>query len=233
VNINGPLNLEDFHDIDNFTCGVSSVDQWVSDHARRNSKKSIGRVCVYTQPDSNLVVGIYAFTIRVVARENLNNKFRSCAPPDGIPAYFIGQFAVSLHMQRQGLGARMLADILKGFKFQLDNSEGFPAPFIYLDAVDEVAAKFWLKNGFRHFPQINKCTYLKSTSFLSSYVYPYDSVVTKTRTPAKDLETPLERLRVVELRALARAAGLPRLARSGRRAELLAALSAPPKPLNA
>jgi len=35
----------------------------------------------------------------------------------------------------------------------------------------------------------------------------------------------LERLRVVELRALARAAGLPRLARSGRRVELLQALA--------
>lgn len=38
---------------------------------------------------------------------------------------------------------------------------------------------------------------------------------------------PLERLRVVELRALARAAGLPRtLSRSGRRADLLEALAA-------
>ncbi|MFM8544083.1 MAG: SAP domain-containing protein [Vulcanococcus sp.] len=35
---------------------------------------------------------------------------------------------------------------------------------------------------------------------------------------------PLERLRVVELRALARAAGLPQLRRSGRRADLLEAL---------
>jgi hypothetical protein len=38
----------------------------------------------------------------------------------------------------------------------------------------------------------------------------------------------LERLRVVELRVLARAAGFPRLARSGRRAELLQALAAAP-----
>lgn len=38
----------------------------------------------------------------------------------------------------------------------------------------------------------------------------------------------LERLRVVELRALARAAGLPQLARSGRRAQLLEALAAAP-----
>ena len=39
---------------------------------------------------------------------------------------------------------------------------------------------------------------------------------------------PLERLRVVELRALARAAGLPQLGRSGRRADLLEALAAAP-----
>jgi hypothetical protein len=39
---------------------------------------------------------------------------------------------------------------------------------------------------------------------------------------------PLERLRVVELRRLARAAGLPRLARSGRRVELLQALAVVP-----
>jgi hypothetical protein len=37
---------------------------------------------------------------------------------------------------------------------------------------------------------------------------------------------PLELLRVVELRALARAVGLPRLARSGHRLELLQALAA-------
>ena len=227
MSIIGPLNLEDYHDISNFTCGVSRVDQWVKDHARRNSKRSIGRVCVYIEPDSNSVIGIYALTVRVVARENLNNKFRSC-PPDGIPAYFIGQFAVSLHIQRQGLGSKMLADILNSFKFQLDNPEGFPAPFIYLDAVDEAAAKFWLKNGFRHFPSINGCTYLRATSFLSSYVYPYDSVISEPWRPSEGLE----KLRVVELRALARAAGLPRLARSGRRAELLAALSAPPPPLS-
>jgi len=42
---------------------------------------------------------------------------------------------------------------------------------------------------------------------------------------------PLELLRVVELRALAHAAGLPRLARSGRRVELLQALAVAPQPL--
>jgi hypothetical protein len=42
---------------------------------------------------------------------------------------------------------------------------------------------------------------------------------------------PLERLRLVELRRLARAAGLPRqLARSGRRVELLQALAVVPPP---
>ncbi|MCX5959248.1 MAG: hypothetical protein NT053_05220 [Cyanobacteria bacterium] len=41
---------------------------------------------------------------------------------------------------------------------------------------------------------------------------------------------PLERLRVVELRALARVAGLPRLARSGRRVELLRARAVVPPP---
>jgi hypothetical protein len=41
----------------------------------------------------------------------------------------------------------------------------------------------------------------------------------------------LERLRVVELRRLARAAGLPRLARFGRRVELLQALAVVPPPL--
>ena len=47
--------------------------------------------------------------------------------------------------------------------------------------------------------------------------------------PAPAPVAPLERLRVVELRALARDAGFPRLARSGRRAELLEALApAPP-----
>lgn len=42
--------------------------------------------------------------------------------------------------------------------------------------------------------------------------------------PAPD-PSPLAGLRVVELRALARAAGLPQLARSGRREQLLAALA--------
>lgn len=48
--------------------------------------------------------------------------------------------------------------------------------------------------------------------------------------PAPLLPAPLppEQLRVVELRRLARAAGHPRLARSGRRAELLEALALAP-----
>lgn len=45
-------------------------------------------------------------------------------------------------------------------------ANGIPAPFIYLDAVDEDAASFWLKQGFRHFPKINQCTYLRGTDFL-------------------------------------------------------------------
>ncbi|MCX5959858.1 MAG: hypothetical protein NT053_08525 [Cyanobacteria bacterium] len=45
--------------------------------------------------------------------------------------------------------------------------------------------------------------------------------------------SPLELLRLVELRRLARAAGLPRLARSGRRLELLEALAVVPPPLTA
>lgn len=177
MNIDGPLNLEDFHDIDSFTCGRFEVDQWVKNHARRNSKKSVGRVCVYVKTGTNLVVAIYALTIRTVGREQLNSKYRSCSPQEGIPAYFIGQFAVSNLLQRQGLGSKMLADVYKSLKYQYENTGGFPAPFVYLDAVDEAAANFWLKNGFKHFPKINKCTYLKSTSFLSSYVHPCDSVI--------------------------------------------------------
>jgi ribosomal protein S18 acetylase RimI-like enzyme len=179
VSIDGPLNLEDFHDIESFTCGSPSVDQWVKDHARRNSKRSIGRVCVYVKSGTNTVVAIYALTIRIVVKEKLNSKFRSCSPEGGIPAYFIGQFAVSVHFQRQGLGSKMLADIFKSLKYQYENIDGFPAPFVYLDAVDEAAAKFWLKNDFKHFPKINKCAYLRATSFLTSYVHPCDSAASE------------------------------------------------------
>jgi|GEM_PF-3239196 hypothetical protein len=46
--------------------------------------------------------------------------------------------------------------------------------------------------------------------------------------PVPPSPAPLEGLRVVELRTLARRRGLPQLARSGRRAELLQALAAAP-----
>ena len=173
MDVDGPLNLENFHDLEGFTCGSLVVDKWIKDHARDNSKRLNGRVCVYHRPGTNSVVGIYAVTMRTVGREYLNNAYRSRSPEEGVPAYFIGQFAVSVCLQRQGLGARMLADILKGFKYQQENTGGFPAPFIYLDAVDEVAAKFWVKNGFKHFPKINGCTYLRGTKFLQDYIYPY------------------------------------------------------------
>lgn len=54
---------------------------------------------------------------------------------------------------------------------------------------------------------------------------PLPVVLTPPLAPAAPADPPLAGLRVVELRALARAAGHRQLARSGRRAELLEALA--------
>lgn len=160
----GPLQLEDHHNISAFDCGDQYINKWIADHARGNSRRLHCKVYTFLECDSDKVVGLYTIAMRSIERDKLTSKYRSNAPASGVPAYFIGQFAVSVQWQGKGLGRIMLNSVYDFIREQIAN--GIPAPLIYLDAVEEDAASFWIRQGFTNFPNINQCTYLRGTQFL-------------------------------------------------------------------
>jgi GNAT superfamily N-acetyltransferase len=160
----GPLQLEEHHNIQGFDCGNQHINKWIEDHARNNSRRLHCKVFVFLEPSSDVVAALYTITMRSIERDKLTSKYRSNAPNSGIPAYFIGQFAVALQWQRRGLGRLMLESLYDFLREQMIN--GVPAPLIYLDALEEEAAAFWRKQEFQHFPKINQCSYIRGTAFL-------------------------------------------------------------------
>ncbi|WP_340696872.1 GNAT family N-acetyltransferase [Cellulosimicrobium funkei] len=138
-----PEPLGDHHQLDGFTCGVESLDDWLVKKARTNSASGASRVFVVCD-DQDTVVAYYSLSTGAVVRRDLPRKFRQ-GTPDPVPVLLIGRFAVASNHQKEGLGYSMAQDALLRCE-RLLNEVAFM--FVMLHPVNDAADTWWRRNGF-------------------------------------------------------------------------------------
>lgn len=144
--ITQPAPLKEKHNIDDFNCGVSSLDEWLKKRALKNQNQGASRT--FVSCDENRVVGYYALATgsveRVVSPGAIARNM-----PSPIPVIVLGRLAVDSGFQGKRLGAHLLKDAILR---TLSIAQQVGVRCLLVHAISESAKNFYLEYGFQESP---------------------------------------------------------------------------------
>lgn len=105
--LSAPVLLSAEHALDDFTCGVASLDEWLKRRAYPNQVSGASRTYVATE--GRRVVGYYCLASGALALNIAPSSVRRNMP-DPVPMAVLGRLAIDRLWQGKGLGAAMLQD---------------------------------------------------------------------------------------------------------------------------
>ena len=105
--LSAPSPLQPEHDCASFSCGNTSLDDWLKRRALANQRTNASRTFVVT--DGNRVVAYYALASGALACAEATGKLRRNMP-DPIPMSILGRLAIDTAFQGQGLGRALFRD---------------------------------------------------------------------------------------------------------------------------
>ncbi len=145
----GPLGppepLAPRHDLSQFSSGVPVLDAWLHGKARLNEAKGGART--YVACDGDRVAGFYSLAASAVERRRVSSRVGRNMP-DPIPVILLGQLAVDENYQGRRLGSDLLVD---AGRRALAASRTIGARAVIVQAIDEGAAAFYIRFGYRPF----------------------------------------------------------------------------------
>jgi predicted GNAT family N-acyltransferase len=135
------------HDREGFSCGIEPLDIYIRQQAGQDSKRNLAAIFIMTA-DSKLIAGYYTLSAHSLNVNDLPLDLRKKLPRIPIPVTLLGRMAISTSLQRQGLGAHMLADALER---TWRGSRQIVSWAMVVDAKDG-ARDFYLTHGFLALP---------------------------------------------------------------------------------
>lgn len=140
-----PTLLRDDHDLENFTSGLTSLDDWLRRRARGNQMSGASRTYVVTVADTPQVIAYYALAAgAVVAASEVPGRFRRNMP-DVIPVSVLARLAIDRAWQGRGLGRALVRDAALRVE-QAASVIGIRG--LLVDAISEDAKAFYEALGF-------------------------------------------------------------------------------------
>ena len=129
-----------------FDCGNENLNVYFKRYALKNHTSNISRTFV-AELDGQMV-GYLTVNAAQIHFNDIPDSFQKGLPRYPLPAYRICRLAVDKGFQGQGYGALLLREAL--FK-ALSISSGMGLFAVLVDAIDEVAVRFYQKFGFISF----------------------------------------------------------------------------------
>lgn len=142
-----PELLNSGHQLSDFACGESVLDDWLKRRALANQQAGASRTFVIQV--AGQVVGFYALAAGAVNSEQAPGRIRRNMP-NPIPVMVLGRLAVDQAWRQQGLGPALLADALHR-TLRVAGEVGVRA--LLVQALSGTAKAFYLKFGFVESPQ--------------------------------------------------------------------------------
>ena len=142
MEVNSPVSITKEHIICRFDCGVTSLNNWLSKKALRNTSKGFTQTFVVAT-DDGIVVGYYSTAMGTIKRQSIPKTLQRNAPNE-IPIAILCRLAVDLKHAGQGLGEAMLVNAIERIE-NVSAQIGCAAILVhYLDGMD----KFYRQYGF-------------------------------------------------------------------------------------
>lgn len=143
--------LASHHNRTDFSCGIASLDHYITKQAGQDTRRDVASVYVATaDTHSTAIQGYYTLCAYGVRSDYFPPALQAKLPRyDTLPAYLIGRLAVDARYKGTGLGGRLLMDALSRCVRQ---HEHMAAMAVIVDAINEEAANFYRHFDFQPFP---------------------------------------------------------------------------------
>ncbi len=145
--LQAPVPLTDAHVVQDFDCGVESLNDWLQRRAWKNQLLDVSRTFIVCQEDQ--VVGYYCLSSAAIGRHSMP-KSRQRNMPDPIPAVLIGRLAVDRRYQGRKIGVGLLQDAVLRI---VQVAQTIGTAYIVVHALDEAAQGFYQTYGFTSIPE--------------------------------------------------------------------------------
>lgn len=136
-----PLAAE--HRLEGFSCGESTLDEWLRRRALINQTSGASRTFVVTD-EAQQVLAYYALAAGTVSHQESPGSIRRNMP-DPVPVMVLARLAVDQRLQGQQIGAALLKDALQRAVAVAQNI-GVRALLVH--ALNERARQFYTHYGF-------------------------------------------------------------------------------------
>jgi GNAT superfamily N-acetyltransferase len=146
VTLSAPAPLSDDHDLDTFSSGVVSLDDWLKKRARANQAGGASRTYIIT--DGREVAGYYSLASGSVSALDAPGRVRRNMP-DPIPVVILGRLAVGQRFQGNGIGRALVRDAGKRV---LSAGELIGIRALLVHAISDEAKTFYEALGFLQSP---------------------------------------------------------------------------------
>jgi len=142
-----PTLLAEHHQLDAFTSGEPSLDEWLKRRARGNQVNGSSRTFVVCD-EAGAVVAYYSLAAGSIGRTDAP-KVLQRNRPNPIPVMILGRLAIHTGYQQQGFGTALLRDAIVR-TLHVAGTVGMAALLVH--AVSEDARRFYLSRGFLESP---------------------------------------------------------------------------------
>lgn len=143
--ISAPAPLSSHHQIAEFCCGETVLDQWLKQRGLKNQARGAARTFVVCKEESHQVVGFYSLATGSVNHSEATGGLRRNMP-DPIPVIILARLAIDCAFHGQGLGADLLHDALLR-SYRVAENVGVRALMVH--ALTDSAKRFYLHHGFK------------------------------------------------------------------------------------
>ncbi len=106
-----PEPLTSGHNVAEFYCSDTGLNEWLKKKALKNHSTGISRVYVICAENTNQVIGYYCLSTGSIQRNTAPGAYRRNAP-DSLPVIVLGRLAIDQAYLGKGLGVALLKDAI-------------------------------------------------------------------------------------------------------------------------
>jgi GNAT superfamily N-acetyltransferase len=136
------------HDRTGFDCSKEPLNRFLHQQVTQYEKRNLGRTYVLVEPGQTRVLGYYTLAASQVSLDDLPEDQAKKLSRHPVPVILLGRLAVDQSLQGQGAGKMLLHDALQRCVSVAEQIGSFA---VFVEAIDDEAAKFYQRYGFQPF----------------------------------------------------------------------------------
>ncbi len=137
------------YDRSRFDCGKPPLNAFLHQRVSQYERRDLGRTFVLVESGQPQVLGYYTLVSFSLPLSELPPGDAKKLPHHPIPVTLLGRLAVDITLQGQGAGAVLLRDALQRCSAAAEQVASFA---VFVEAIDDPAAAFYMKFGFAPLP---------------------------------------------------------------------------------